>query len=150
MSDDVATVVAHQSTYVVVIVGHIACHAAELYQTVILSGNAAHLGIARATPVRADIGTHPAVADGTIVFTADAAHQTGVGAMNITSHMKACQFAIRSEPEDSVYLSADEEWDYVIAEANINLDADGVALTVEFIIKRRQRLPIHSAHVEVG
>jgi DNA-directed RNA polymerase subunit beta len=32
---------------------------------------------------------------------------------------------VLSEPEDSVYLSADEEWDYVIAEANINLSADG-------------------------
>ena len=42
---------------------------------------------------------------------------------------------VLSEPEDSVYLSADEEWDYVIAEANINLDADGTILD-EHVIAR--------------
>ncbi|MBO6261408.1 MAG: DNA-directed RNA polymerase subunit beta [Bacilli bacterium] len=42
---------------------------------------------------------------------------------------------VLSEAEDSVYLSADEEWDYVIAEANINLDADGRILD-EHVIAR--------------
>ena len=35
---------------------------------------------------------------------------------------------VLSKAEDSVYLSADEEWDYVIAEANINLAKDGTIL----------------------
>ena len=42
---------------------------------------------------------------------------------------------VLSEAEDSVYLSADEEWDYVIAEANINLDAEGRILD-EHVIAR--------------
>ena len=42
---------------------------------------------------------------------------------------------VLSEPEDSVYLSADEEWDYVIAEANINLDADGKILDEQVIAR---------------
>ena len=42
---------------------------------------------------------------------------------------------VLSEPEDSVYLSADEEWDYVIAEANINLDADGTILDEQVIAR---------------
>ena len=35
---------------------------------------------------------------------------------------------VLSKAEDSVYLSADEEWDYVIAEANINLSPEGEIL----------------------
>ncbi len=42
---------------------------------------------------------------------------------------------VLSEPEDSVYLSADEEWDYVIAEANINLDTDGTILDEQVIAR---------------
>ena len=42
---------------------------------------------------------------------------------------------VLSEPEDSVYLSADEEWDYVIAEANINLAADGTILDEQVIAR---------------
>ena len=42
---------------------------------------------------------------------------------------------VLSEPEDSVYLSADEEWDYVIAEANINLDVDGAILDEQVIAR---------------
>ena len=42
---------------------------------------------------------------------------------------------VLSEPEDSVYLSADEEWDYVIAEANINLDVDGTILDEQVIAR---------------
>ncbi len=42
---------------------------------------------------------------------------------------------VLSEPEDSVYLSADEEWDYVIAEANINLAPDGTILDEQVIAR---------------
>ena len=42
---------------------------------------------------------------------------------------------VLSEPEDSVYLSADEEWDYVSAEANINLAADGTILDEQVIAR---------------
>lgn len=42
---------------------------------------------------------------------------------------------VLSEPEDSVYLSADEEWDFVIAEANINLDAEGHILDEQVIAR---------------
>ncbi len=35
---------------------------------------------------------------------------------------------VLSKAEDSVYLTADEEWDYVIAEANINLGPNGEIL----------------------
>ncbi|MCQ2802178.1 MAG: DNA-directed RNA polymerase subunit beta, partial [Bacilli bacterium] len=44
---------------------------------------------------------------------------------------------VLSKAEDSVYLSADEEWDYVIAEANINLDENGVILD-ETVIARHK------------
>ena len=39
---------------------------------------------------------------------------------------KTCR--VLSKAEDSVYLSADEEWDYIIGEANINLAEDGTIL----------------------
>ena len=42
---------------------------------------------------------------------------------------------VLSEAEDSLYLSADEEWDYVIAEANINLGPDGEILD-EHVVAR--------------
>ena len=42
---------------------------------------------------------------------------------------------VLSEPEDSVYLSADEEWDYVIAEANINLSPEGEILDEQVIAR---------------
>ncbi len=42
---------------------------------------------------------------------------------------------VLSEAEDSVYLSADEEWDYVIAEANINLSPEGEILDEEVIAR---------------
>ena len=42
---------------------------------------------------------------------------------------------VLSEAEDSVYLSADEEWDYVIAEANINLAPDGKILDEQVIAR---------------
>ena len=44
---------------------------------------------------------------------------------------------VLSKPEDSVYLSADEEWDYVIGEANINLGPNGEILD-DHIIARYQ------------
>ena len=42
---------------------------------------------------------------------------------------------VLSEAEDSVYLSADEEWDYVIAEANINLSSEGEILDEQVIAR---------------
>jgi len=42
---------------------------------------------------------------------------------------------VLSEVEDSVYLSADEEWDYVIAEANINLGENGEILDKEVVAR---------------
>ncbi|MBQ6730850.1 MAG: DNA-directed RNA polymerase subunit beta [Bacilli bacterium] len=42
---------------------------------------------------------------------------------------------VLSEAEDSVYLSADEEWDYVIAEANINLSPEGEILDEQVIAR---------------
>ena len=42
---------------------------------------------------------------------------------------------VLSEPEDSLYLSADEEWDYVIAEANINLGPDGEILDDQVVAR---------------
>ena len=44
---------------------------------------------------------------------------------------------VLSKKEDSRYLSADEEWDYVIAEANINLDADGTILDDVVVARHR-------------
>ena len=44
---------------------------------------------------------------------------------------------VLNKAEDSVYLSADEEWNYVIAEANINLGPDGEILD-EHVIARYQ------------
>ena len=42
---------------------------------------------------------------------------------------------VLSKAEDSVYLTADEEWDYVIAEANINLGENGEILD-EVVVAR--------------
>ncbi|MCF0107692.1 MAG: DNA-directed RNA polymerase subunit beta [Bacilli bacterium] len=42
---------------------------------------------------------------------------------------------ILNEAEDSVYLSADEEWNYVIAEANINIDENGVILDDQVVAR---------------
>ncbi len=42
---------------------------------------------------------------------------------------------VLSNAEDSVYLSADEEWDYIIAEANINLGEHGEILD-EVVVAR--------------
>ena len=42
---------------------------------------------------------------------------------------------VLSKAEDSVYLTADEEWDYTIAEANINLGKDGEILD-EVVVAR--------------
>ncbi|MCQ2776338.1 MAG: DNA-directed RNA polymerase subunit beta [Bacilli bacterium] len=42
---------------------------------------------------------------------------------------------VLNSADDSVYLSADEEWDYVIAEANINLAADGTILDEQVVAR---------------
>ena len=44
---------------------------------------------------------------------------------------------VLNKAEDSSYLSADQEWDYVIAEANINLSKDGEILD-EFVVARHK------------
>lgn len=44
---------------------------------------------------------------------------------------------VLNKPEDSLYLSADEEWDYVIAEANIDLDKDGTILDEHVVARFR-------------
>ncbi len=44
---------------------------------------------------------------------------------------------VLSKAEDSVYLTADEEWDYVIAEANINLSEKGEILD-EVVVARHK------------
>ncbi len=46
---------------------------------------------------------------------------------------KTC--TVLSKAEDSVYLTADEEWDYIIAEANINLGENGEILD-EVVVAR--------------
>ena len=46
-------------------------------------------------------------------------------------------FKVLSKAEDSVYLSADEEWEYKIAEANINLSEDGVILDDVVVARHR-------------
>ncbi len=46
---------------------------------------------------------------------------------------KTCR--VLNKTEDSVYLSADEEWDYVIAEANINLGPDGEILDEQVVAR---------------
>ena len=46
---------------------------------------------------------------------------------------KTC--TVLSKAEDSVYLTADEEWDYIIAEANINLGPNGEILD-EVVVAR--------------
>ena len=46
---------------------------------------------------------------------------------------KTCR--VLSDAKDSVYLSADEEWDYVIAEANINLGPDGEILDEQVVAR---------------
>ena len=53
---------------------------------------------------------------------------------------------VLSEPEDSVYLSADEEWDYVIAEANINLSPEGEILDEEVIARYKGENIMASRH----
>ncbi len=42
---------------------------------------------------------------------------------------------VLSEADDSVYLSADEEWNYVIAEANINLGPNGEILDEQVVAR---------------
>ena len=42
---------------------------------------------------------------------------------------------VLNDEKDSIYLSADEEWDYVIAEANINLAEDGTILDEQVIAR---------------
>ncbi len=42
---------------------------------------------------------------------------------------------VLNDIKDSVYLSADEEWDYVIAEANINLAEDGTILDEQVVAR---------------
>ncbi|MCQ2814888.1 MAG: DNA-directed RNA polymerase subunit beta [Bacilli bacterium] len=42
---------------------------------------------------------------------------------------------VLSKAEDSIYLSADEEWDYIIAEANINLGPDGEILDEQVVAR---------------
>ncbi|MDY4849465.1 MAG: DNA-directed RNA polymerase subunit beta [Bacilli bacterium] len=44
---------------------------------------------------------------------------------------------VLSKAEDSVYLSADEEWDKVIAEANINLGEDGEILDERVVARHK-------------
>ena len=44
---------------------------------------------------------------------------------------------VLSSAEDSVYLTADEEWDYVIAEANINLSETGEILDEVVVARHR-------------
>ncbi|MBO6280581.1 MAG: DNA-directed RNA polymerase subunit beta [Bacilli bacterium] len=44
---------------------------------------------------------------------------------------------VLSKAEDSVYLTADEEWDYVIAEANINLGKNGEILDEVVVARHR-------------
>ena len=44
---------------------------------------------------------------------------------------------VLSKAEDSVYLTADEEWDYVIAEANINLSSKGEILDDVVVARHR-------------
>ena len=46
---------------------------------------------------------------------------------------KTCR--VLNKAEDSVYLSADEEWDYVIAEANINLSPEGEILDEQVVAR---------------
>ena len=46
---------------------------------------------------------------------------------------KTCR--VLNDAKDSVYLSADEEWDYVIAEANINLGPNGEILDDKVIAR---------------
>lgn len=42
---------------------------------------------------------------------------------------------VLNDADDSIYLSADEEWDYVIAEANINLGPDGTILDEQVVAR---------------
>ena len=44
---------------------------------------------------------------------------------------------VSNKAEDSVYLSADEEWDYVIAEANINLGPNHEILDEQVVARHR-------------
>ncbi len=44
---------------------------------------------------------------------------------------------VLSKAEDSVYLTADEEWDYIIAEANINLGKNGEILDEVVVARHR-------------
>jgi len=46
---------------------------------------------------------------------------------------KTCR--VLNDEKDSIYLSADEEWDYVIAEANINLGEDGTILDEQVVAR---------------
>ena len=55
---------------------------------------------------------------------------------------------VLSDEKDSVYLSADEEWDYIIAEANINLDADGKILD-EHVVARHKGENIMAAREDI-
>ena len=55
---------------------------------------------------------------------------------------------VLSDEKDSVYLSADEEWDYIIAEANINLDADGKILD-DHVVARHKGENIMAAREDI-
>jgi len=53
---------------------------------------------------------------------------------------------VLNKAEDSVYLSADEEWDYVIAEANINLAEDGTMLDKEVVARYKGENVLADVH----
>ena len=55
---------------------------------------------------------------------------------------------VLSDVENSIYLSADEEWDYVIAQANITLDKDGTILD-DYVIARYKGENVMAAKEDV-
>ena len=143
VTDDVAAVVANNSADVVVVVRHVARHAAKLNDTIILAADAAHLGIARSCPFGAHIGAHPAVLYLAVVLAADAAYQSRRLTADFAGHMEV------------LYLSAGAnlfKQSLIVVGDFRDVDADGVAVAVEQTCESitTQWSPLPAGHVQVS
>ena len=155
-----SVVAAHQSAHIGVVVGHVACHAAELNRAVVLAGDATHLGRgchAGVFPVAADVAAHPAVLYRAVVLAGDAAHQSGFGAMDVGYHVEILHRGLFPYSIKQTLVVVVDVRDF---------DFDGVAIAVACHRKAitscnsimfrtistmsNQSCPISCSHIEIG
>ena len=152
-----SVVVAYQSAHIGVVVGHVACHAAELNRAVVLAGDATHTACncnAGVLPVGTDVAGHPAILYRAVVLAGDAAHQSRRAAMDVGYHVDVLHPTVRSDSGKQAL---------VVVRNVLDVDADGVAVAVEGALVvvlapgparpfgPSQRNPRHGvAHVDVG